>query len=235
MKRWLLLLLLALSLLLVITLPVRVVGQWVDLPANIGQLQGTPWVGQARWSQPGQAPMMVEWRWRPGLRWNWQASDGVTQIEGTYRPGAIHRLERVQGQLALERLDLSAWLPGVLPSGRLVLSLDQVEWSEGHGPGLSGEAVWEDAMLSGLLEERLGRVAVVFSQGQDQQRAHIQSLDEAAIMVQGQLVFVDSTYQLDAELRPAPGRDDLARGLSHLAEPQVDGSFRLRLSGQTGW
>lgn len=232
MKKLALLLFLALVLLLAITLPARLIASWIELPPNVGQIQGYWWSGQAYWQQPEQAPMQVRWQWRFNRQWRWQADDGTSQLSGHYRPGRVQRLEAVQGQLSLERLDLAAWLPGVRADGWLALDLDTVGWSEQTLTRLAGQVVWEQAGLSGLVETSLGRIGLNLQAESEPPRADIRSLDAAPIRVAGELALDGESYRLDVRLTPDPARLDLARQLGYLAEPDGDGRFHLRLSGR---
>ncbi|MGY6588882.1 MAG: type II secretion system protein N [Wenzhouxiangella sp.] len=224
-------LLLALVLLLAFTLPARLIAGWVDLPPTVSQVQGSWWSGQARWQQPEQPPMEIQWRWRLS-HWHWQANDEVSRLSGRFQPGRTQRLEAVQGELSLQRLDLAAWLPGVRADGRLALDLDQVDWSQDTLTGLSGRMIWEQAALSGLVETDLGRIALNFPAEAQPLRADIRSLEPAPITVAGELLLEGEVYRLDVRLVPDPARADLARQLEYLAEPDGDGQFHLRLSGR---
>lgn len=220
-------------LLLVATLPARLIAAWVDLPPGVSQVQGYWWSGQAWWQQPEQAPLPIRWQWQFGRQWRWQADDGVSRLEGLYRPGAIQRLNEVSGQLSLERVDLAAWLPGVRANGWLALDLATLAWSGEELAGLSGQLIWEEAALTGLVETSLGRIALSFESDGSPLAAGIRSLEPAPIAVSGELSIDRDRYRLDVRLAPDPARPDLIRQLEYLAEPDGAGQFHLRLSGRT--
>jgi hypothetical protein len=238
MRRLLLIALAVLPVLVILTLPAGLVIPRFDPPAALGQYGGTVWRGQARWRQAGQVPMTLSWRWAWPWRWDWEAADGRSRIQGEWRPGRGIDLSDVEGRLAIERLDLAAWLPLSPPQGTIRLDLDTVRIPPGGVPRLQGLAVWEDARLAGVVQEDLGQIQLRFDPlpagADERQVARVQSVVTAALLVQGSIEFGAETYQVDLWLQASPDRPDLAAQLGQLGERQPDGRVRVRLQGRLG-
>lgn len=238
MRRLFLITLLVLPVLVMLTLPAGLVIPRFDPPAALGQYGGTVWSGHARWRQAGQLPMTLSWGWSWPWRWHWEAADGVSRLQGQWRPGQGIDLSEVTGRLAIERLDLAAWLPLSPPQGVILLELESVLIPGSGAPRVEGVAVWEDARLAGVVQEDLGQIQVRFDPpeagGENRQTARIQSLTEAALLVQGSIEFGAQDYHVDLWLQASPDRPDLAGQLGSLGERQPDGRVRIRLQGRLG-
>jgi hypothetical protein len=239
MRRLLLIALAVLPLLVIATLPAGLVIPRFDPPAALGQYGGTIWSGQARWRQAGQAPMALQWRWTWPWRWQWEASDGVSQVTGLWQPSDGIDLTRIQGRLAVERLDLAAWLPLSPPQGVIELDLDAARLLPGRPPRVRGEAVWAEARLAGVVQEDLGRIRLRFepaesAESTSAQRARVESLTPAAVLVDGSIEFEADAYRVDLWLQASPERPELAGQLGALGERQADGRVRLQLQGRLG-
>jgi len=238
MRRLLFIALAVVPVLVILTLPASLVIPRFDPPAALGQYGGTIWSGQARWRQAGQVPMNLEWRWTWPWRWRWEASDGVSRVTGLWRPAEGIDLAQVQGRLAIERLDLGAWLPLSPPQGLIEVNLDRARFHPDRAPELQGVAIWADARLAGVVQEDLGRIELRFEPREgaatDRQRAQIQSLMPAAVLVDGSMEFAADAYRLDLWLQASPDRPELAGQLGALGERQADGRVRLQLQGQLG-
>jgi len=238
MRRLILPALAALTVLVILTLPAGLVIPRFDPPAALGQYGGTVWNGHARWRQAGQVPMTLNWHWAWPWRWQWQADDGTSQIQGQWHPGQGVNLNQVEGRLAIERLDLAAWLPLSPPQGVIELELDAVRIPPNGAPRVQGVAVWEDARLAGVVQEDLGRIEVRFdppnADSVGRQVARVASLTASAVLVQGAIELGAETYELDLWLQAGPDRPDLAAQLGNLGERQPDGRVRIRLQGRLG-
>jgi hypothetical protein len=222
----------------IVTLPAGLVIPRFDPPAALGQYSGTVWSGQARWRQAGQVPMTLQWRWLGGRSWRWEAFDATSRIEGRWRPESGLRLSEVQGRLALERLDLGAWLPLSPPQGYLSLALERLELVDGRIPVVEGQAIWEEARLAGVVQESLGRIEVRFEPAEGRSLARVRSLTAAPIVVDGRIELGGEAetdrYRVDLWLQADPSRPDLAAQLGTLGTRQADGRVRLQLEGRLG-
>lgn len=225
----------ALLVVIVLTLPAALVAARLDLPAQLGQIRGSLWSGQARWQQPGHRPMQLNWRWEGGARWRWTARADDTELAGTWRPGEVLVLPSLGGQLALARLDLSAWLVVARPTGFLELDLSGVELASGAVPQAHGQAVWRQAGLVGAVQESLGDIGLTLVPAEDHLAVQVRSLQPAAVQVRGHIHLYAERYQAELWLRAASDRPDLTPALAQLGEVQPDGQVRLRIGGRTGW
>ncbi|MGY6554877.1 MAG: type II secretion system protein N [Wenzhouxiangella sp.] len=226
---------LALLLVLILTLPASLLLQIFDAPEPLQRGEGTVWSGQARWMQSGQQPLPVRWRWRGGLLWEWQASDGVTMLEGTWRPAGGLYLPEVRGQLAMERVDLGQWLRVSRPLGVLELALTEVQLAEAQLPRAQGAVHWREAALAGAIQESLGEIRLRPVGNGQALRIEVESLQPAPIMVRGELRVEIDHYQLDLWLRAERARPELQMALRDLGELQPDGQVRLQIRGMTGF
>lgn len=235
MRKLIVLAVVAIPIIVMLTLPVAVLLPLANAPAALDQPRGTIWSGGARWQQPGQAPLLIDWRWRGGRNWRWRAEDSQTRLSGQWRPGRGLQVSDLQGELALERVDIEAWLPGSRPRGYLAVDLPSVVLVRGQSPRIDGRLVWENARLEGALHEDLGRIEVDFASTPERQRAQLRSLEAAPIHVEGQIEAGVRDYQLELWLTPAPGRQDLARELARLGQIDEQGRSHIQLRGALGW
>lgn len=225
----------ALLILAILTLPAALLSTRLDLPQQLGQVRGSLWSGQARWQQPGHRPLQLEWRWDGGAHWQWRAQSDDTELFGLWRPGTALTLPQLGGELALDRLDLSDWLVVARPVGILELDLKEVMLVSGAVPRAAGEAVWREAGLVGAVQESLGAIGLTLEPTEEALLIRVRSLQPAAVQVRGHIRLYAERYQAELWLRAAPDRPDLTPALAQLGEVQPDGQVRLDIGGRTGW
>lgn len=235
MRKILILAILAVPVIILLTLPVRAILPLFDPPDQLGQVRGTIWSGQARWSQLGHAPMDVEWRWTGGRDWRFQAGDGHTLLEGRLQPGDGLRVRDLTGRIELDRVDLAHWFYNTRPAGHLEVDLSEAILDPGKVPSLRGQVIWADARLEGGVHEHLGRVAIDLEPRDGYQHARVRSLEPAAVQIQGEIRSDQSQYETDLWLRASAERPELTRQLAPLGELQPDGQVRIQLRGSLGW
>ncbi len=236
MRKILWLALLAIPVIVLLTLPARVVVPWLDMPEGISQVQGTVWSGRAQWRQPGQAPMRVEWRWRGGQQWRWQAEGVDTRLEGGWRPVAAGlSLTEVEGRLGLDRIDLAYWLVNARPRGYLDVALDRAVVAPGQVPDIEGRVTWREARLEGAIHESLGEIGLNLSHDNGAQIIRVESLRPASVQVHGRIDLDAERYRVDLWMRASSDRPDLVSQLSRMGEMQPDGQVRMQLRGMLGW
>ncbi|MFW5815528.1 MAG: type II secretion system protein N [Wenzhouxiangella sp.] len=231
-RAWLLLP--AVVVLVVATLPAALVAPRLGLPNGVTQIRGTVWSGSAEWRQAGWQPLALSWRWRGGRDWHWQASGGQTALAGRWRVGPKPVLPQVSGRLELERLDLVHWLGVARPVGSLQLDLADVVFAPGAAPRAHGSARWRQAGLAGAIQESLGEIEIDIEQAADGLKLRVRSLHPAAVQVRGAVALTGARYEADLWLRAASGRPRLIAALAEVGELQPDGQVRLRVSGRTG-
>lgn len=228
MRKLLVLVILAVPLLLVVTVPARVAIRVLDLELPLEQVSGTIWRGRAIWPSAGQAPLDLDWRWRAPLRWQWRLSGPETELGGGLEPSAQLRLTDVAGFVPVDRLDVADWLPFTRPEGRLSVALPSLILSGREVVEADGRLVWEEARLSGAVDENLGRIELDFS-GSDGVAARVRSLDPVDVQVRGTLEIKGTAYDLDVWLHAR--NPEVQRSLARMGEVRPDGQVRLRQEG----
>lgn len=231
MRKLLILVIVAIPVLLVATLPARVVVRALDFETlPLEQISGTVWRGQALWSAPGHAPLDLNWRWHPPLSWQWRLSGHETELEGGLdpSPGRL-QLTGITGFVPVNRLDLANWLPFTRPEGQLNVELSSLVLSGREMTAADGRVIWEDARLSGAVDEELGRIELDFSDDSGV-IARIRSLDPVDVQARGTLALAGATYDLDIWLHAR--RPEVQRSLARMGEVQPDGQVRMQQQGQ---
>lgn len=236
MRKILWLVLLAVPVIVVVTLPAGVLTSHLDLSEDIDDVRGTVWRGQARWMQPGHAPLEMQWRWRGGSTWHWQAIGDGTDLSGRWQPaGSGLKMSEISGRVALARIDLDQWLMNTRPRGFLELDIERFEHTGDRAPQIDGRVVWREARLEGAVHESLGEIAVTLESADAGQTARIRSISPAAVSLRGTIELDAEHYQVDLWLRASADRPDLAGQLARLGEVQGDGQVRIRRRGLLGW
>lgn len=230
---WLAVGVLILLVMAVATLPAALLLQRINTPIPVQSVQGTVWSGQAIIQPPMQSPLTLLWQWQGADQWHWQLSDEETQLQGLWRAREQQSLTRVQGSVALRRVDVLNALGLVRPTGQVVVDLDRLAWSRQAVPQVQGQLLWQDAGLRGVVQAALGEVAVVFSAGASQQ-AIVRSLRPADVMVDGMIELSAQDYAVDVWLS-AEGYPGLQRQLAQLGTVAADGRVRIELAGPLWW
>ncbi len=236
MRKILWLVLLAVPVLIVVTLPARVIVPQLEIGEDVRDVQGTMWKGEAVWQQPGFVPLDVNWRWAGGRRWDWQVRGSGVDLGGEWRlSGAATELAGVSGRIEMDRLDARMWLVNARPRGHVDLEVDRAVLADGRPPEIDGRLVWRDARLEGTVHESLGEITVRLDSRAQGQRARVESSEPGAIQVRGDIELGAERYEVDLWLRASADRPELLRQIAWLGEPQPDGQVRVRLSGALGW
>jgi len=202
------------------------------------QVQGTVWSGTARLRLPAQSPLPVQWRWDKGLSWRWSLRSDQLTIQGMWQVNKPNRLHAIEGQINIRYLDASQWLVVIWPEGNLLLDIAYVEWSEAPQNSLlaSGEVVWQQAKLAGLVNESLGDITIELSPSQEQMGhtlATIASTRQGVLDVSGDVLSDGQRYRAAVRLTPDGNRSRLLRYLQPLGRLE-DGAITIERSGQLG-
>lgn len=236
MRKILWLIVLAIPLVVVITLPARVIVPHTAIGEDVRDVQGTIWNGQALWRQPDFTPLNIDWRWDGGRNWAWQASGPGVNLHGKWRLNAgVTELIDVVGTIEMNRLDARLWLINARPRGHIELDVERALINEGQPPEIDGRLVWRDARLEGTVHESLGEITVQLDSQEQGQRARIESTEPGAIQVRGGIELGAQRYRVDLWLRASADRPELLRQIAWLGEPQPDGQVRIQFSGALGW
>ncbi|MEE4303217.1 MAG: type II secretion system protein N [Wenzhouxiangella sp.] len=236
MRKIIWLVVLAIPLVVIVTLPARVIVPRLEIGEDVRDVQGTMWDGRAVWQQPGFAPLDVQWNWDGGRSWSWQANGVGVDLGGQWRLSAgATELSDVTGRIEMNRLDARMWLVNARPRGHVELDVQRAVIAEGQPPEIDGELVWRDARLEGAVQESLGEITVRLDSREQGQRARVESTEPGAIQVRGDIELGAERYDVDLWLRASADRPELLRQIAWLGEPQPDGQVRVRLSGALGW
>jgi general secretion pathway protein N len=236
MRKLLWLVLLAIPLVIVVTLPARVVAPRLPIGEDVRDVQGTLWDGEAVWQQPGFAPLDVSWHWAGGRTWSWQARGIGVDLSGNWRLNAgATELTAVRGAIEMNRLDARVWLVNARPRGHLELDVERALIAEGRPPEIDGRLIWRNARLEGAVQESLGEITVRLDSQAQGQVARVESTEPGAIQVRGGIELGAERYEVDLMLRASADRPELLRQIAWLGEPQPDGQVRVHLSGALGW
>lgn len=237
-KKGLILLVVALPMWVLVTLPASLVLSDESAGLRFDQIQGTVWSGQARLVLPAQSPIPLQWRWTGGLAWSWSLRSESLQVNGQWRVTKRHRLSDISGRVDIQKLDIASWLVVIWPKGQMSLDVAFVEWS-GELPRqllAEGVLVWQEAALEGLVNESLGDINILLSPSDEvlgQTQAVIASNAQGAVRISGKITSDGDRYLAELLLAPEPGRDRLLRYLAPLGRLQ-DGAIKIERSGQWG-
>lgn len=236
MRKILWLVLLAVPVVVVVTLPAALVVPRLEVGEQVSDVQGTLWRGEAVWRQPGFAPLDVDWRWDGGRNWRWQASGTGVDLAGGWRlTGGGSELGDVVGTIDMNRLDARLWFVNARPRGQAEVDIGRAVIADGQPPRIEGEIVWRNARLEGTVHESLGEITVSLSHDSGEQVARVASTQPGAIQISGDIELGAERYAVDLWLRASSDRPELARQIAWLGEPQPDGQVRVQLSGALGW
>lgn len=237
MRKLIWLVLLAVPLVVLMTLPARVVLNWLDLPEELEQARGTIWQGQAHWRQPGHAPLSLHWQIDGFGQWRWQLGNGETDVRGLWLPAAgSTRLAEISGRVELDRVDIDQWLMFTRPRGFIELDIERAELRPQQPPEIVGRVIWREARLEGSVHEPLGEIAIDLQRSRvGAQSIRVDSQSPAPVQVHGTIELEAEAYEVDLWLRASADRPDLARELARMGEVQSDGQVRLQLRGALGW
>lgn len=236
MRKLLWLALLAVPLIVVVTLPARVVVPHLAVGEDVRDVAGTVWQGNATWQQPGYLPVDLNWDWAGGRVWRWLAEGQGVDLEGRWRAaaGGTH-LGEIVGTVSMDRLDARLWMVNARPLGDVELDIARAVLSDDRPPEIDGRIVWRNARLTGAVHESLGEITVRLDGGDGRQLAKVESTQAGAVQVSGDIELGVERYTVDLWLRAASDRPELMRRLAWLGEPQPDGQVRIELSGALGW
>lgn len=220
----------------VATLPASVFLSSEEGAVRFQQVTGTIWSGQARLKLPQQSALPISWKWGGGLVWNWSIVSRDLAIEGQWRLSNRDRLESITGQINIQYLDVAQWLVVIWPEGQLVLDVSYVEFEPGISLAASGQVLWQQARLAGLVNESLGDLSIDLRPHETlpgHTVADIRSNSQGAVRVSGELSSNSDRYQALIQLQPNAERLDLLPYLLPLGRFS-NGAITIERSGQLG-
>jgi general secretion pathway protein N len=219
----------------------RVVEPHLELPValEIGSLSGFLWNGRAQALRVnGRQAGALAWRWQPaalvhgrlGLQIDWHL--GGDRIVGQLRLGpSAGEATAVRGVLAASRVQGWFELP-LLLEGQLDLDIARIAWDEDTGiHSAAGAVFWANAAAGLPRPVPLGQYRGGLESMDGALRLRVESSPESMLAVQGLAGWAPpATHHVDFLLRARTEAEAALRpALDMLAQPQSDGSYRLRL------
>jgi hypothetical protein len=217
----------------------------VTLPQHAIQYSGTSgtmWDGVAR---------DVKWRdfLLGDIRWNFMTLSQIYppfstwQLEGKdqdyqwslladFEGESLRRLRYINGDLPARWVDLSKEVPLLLLGGRLEINLDYLDLKRGARELTAGTILWNDAALTGLLEERLGDIAISIEAVNGTTRATFNSRQISNIVIEGEASLKAGRYEVLVILHTTEKKRYVIEQLSDLGEIHADGSLHITRSGK---
>jgi hypothetical protein len=145
---------------------------------------------------------------------------------------SLRRLRYINGELPARWVDLSEEVPLLLLGGRLEVNLDYLDPRRGARELTAGSILWNDAAFTGLLEERLGDIAISIEAVNGTTRATFNSRQIRNIVIEGEASLRAGRYDVLVILHTTEKKRYVIELLAHLGEIQADGSLRITRSGK---
>lgn len=224
--------------------PARTALGWVD--DRLEQVQfddvgGTVWKGYA-----GE----VRVRGQPIGRLGWSIHalsllqarvDGDIALDGAgYRMQSAFSAEDMQtlhfrdatGEFPAERLNPALDIPGLVPVGRVQVSLAEATLVGGFPRSLRGDVLWRNAAVAGEAAANFGDLRAEF-------HTDAAGAVQGTVQDQGGPLALDGTFRIDfrgyeaeALLSARDGNPDVIKALKWIGEPLEDGSSLLKIEGR---
>jgi hypothetical protein len=214
---------------------------WSGHGISYDDIDGTLWLGKAEGVE------------REGLllgdiNWDFQTLNQLSPFSTTWRvygEGPDHKLHSfvdivgqnasdlrfVHGYFPAGWVDLSRAVPLLFLTGTFNLDLDHASPALDAANLASGTIRWTDAGLSGLVEESLGTIVVELHSDGRFTIADIQSEENPAIMISGQVRVNNAQYRADVKLKTTEEKQYVVDKLAHLGTLLDDGTLEFSLSG----
>ena len=209
-------------------------------PLELQEVGGTIWNGHAnRVVAHGKTLGRLNWTLSPrGLLGG--AANLNLQLDGEAWKGRTQA--RVSGPLSAELTDLQMSfpaqmlapaidIPGLVPSGRVEMSLPSAVIEGGYPRKLQGEAIWREAAVAGSAAAALGDLKAEFSSTGDGAITGILSDLGGPLALEGSFRFALTGYEAEALLSARNGDAAVDRALNHIGQRQADGSSYLTITG----
>ena len=203
---------------------------------------GTMWDGTAlnvRWRELSFGD--VQWNFRtlsqiypPFTTWQLEGKGPdyrltmLADFEGEF----LRRLRYINGELPASWVDLSEQVPLLLLGGRLDINLDFLDPRRGARELTEGSIQWSDASLAGLLEERLGDIAINIETSDGGTHATFNSLQVRNIMIEGEVSLRSGRYEVLLIVHTSDKKRYVIEQLASLGEIHANGSLYITRSGR---
>lgn len=203
---------------------------------------GTMWDGTAlnvRWHERSFGD--VQWNFRtlgqiypPFTTWLLEGKGQDYQLSALadFEGESLRRLRYINGELPAAWVDLSEQVPLLLLGGRLDINLDFLDPRRGARELTEGSIQWSNASLAGLLEERLGDIAINIEASDGTTRATFNSSQVRNIMIEGEVSLRAGRYEVLLIVHTTDKKRYVIEQLASLGEIHADGSLYITRSGR---
>lgn len=209
---------------------------------TLGAVSGSIWNGQAGTVRVNDQPLgALGWQWQPGalmsgrlgLKLRWQMD--TDRVDAEVRLGRSSAdVARLHGGLAASRLQ--AWLDlPLLLDGRVDLDIAHIAWNGRAGVhAAEGALLWSEAAAGLPRPVPLGHYRAGLEPEDGGLTARVDSDPDSMLAVRGVAGWSPpGDHRVDFEMRiRTEAQSMLKPTLDLLAQPQADGSHRLRLDSR---
>ena len=239
---WILLVLVAIAVIVVATLPARLITERV-LPESgalqLSDVSGTIWSGRAgRVIYKSADQGSLDWRVKPLPLFTGRIdTDLVLQgvdLSGNARvlkKGDRVRLDDAHFSLPARRLEPLLDIPALQFTGTVDIDLDELEM-QGRTPlALKGRATWRDAGVTGEEQASFGTLVARFGPLPGGGFGGEVNDEGGPLAVKGNFKTTLLGYEAHATLRARDGNPQVTRALRHIGQVQADGSVVFEVRG----
>lgn len=219
-------------------------------PLSVVGVTGSVWSGGADQviAPPPALPLSnVNWRFQPvALLSGSTAANLDFEVLGGNGSGNVARsfdgdVAVTAGTFSVPAANLAQFLP--LPvadfGGKVIADIENLELENNLLTTAQGTVIWSNALVTGLVEAKLGQVVLDFEpKPVDGQAAHIGKLSntDGDLEIKGDFqIDIKGNYRADIRLKPtasaSPGLTGALGSLGPIAKRESDGSYRIRNNG----
>ncbi len=219
-------------------------------PLSVAGVTGSVWNGSADQviAPPPALPVSnVEWRFQPvALLSGKTAANLDFEVLGGNGSGNVARgfagdITVTGGSYRGPAANLAQFLP--LPvadfEGQLLADIENLELKNNLLTTAKGTVIWSDALVTGLVEAKLGQVVLDFEpESIDGQAVHVGKLtnSDGDLDIKGDVqIDINGNYRADVRLKPtataSAGLTGALGSLGPIAKRESDGSYRIRNNG----
>lgn len=230
--------------LLVITIPAKVITDIINenTPANIQGVNGTVWQGSAYIITINNLQFKkTNWSFE-----SWKLLTGKVAVDvdsqflgnkvsaefGSSFTGRYFANE-VSAKIAAREAAKLANIPLVQLDGMINLDIKHAQWKQGELPLATGTVQWKNASVTVAERAALGNVNIILSES-DQQLLNADIKNQGGdILISGSAkLLANNNYALDLKLMPtASANNNIKQSLGFFAQKQKNGEYLLKKSG----
>ncbi len=219
-------------------------------PVVLSGVSGSIWNGSARQVVPPPPAVEVSnvnWRFQPTALLKGNAAANLEfELLGGNGAGNVARglngdISVTDGKFLIPAANLSQFLP--LPvadfGGNVIADIEDLQLENNLLTTTTGTVVWRNALVTGLLEAKLGQVVLdIVPKSVDGNPGHAGKLSntDGDLDITGDFeIDINGNYKADVKLKPtataSAGLTGVLGSLGPIARRESDGSYRIRNSG----